>query len=249
MKLVLSQLLVIGLLLSGEVWETAAQSQEDPISIIGALFMPVPDHTTPHVAVLVQVVRDGEVIDITLSDEAGRFSLVNLKPGQYQVRCQTPAGYVYPVEGETHQISAGETYQVHFHTAPFKKGTWRHYNTLDGLADNDVTAIYRTADSVMWFGTDGGGVSVYDGEQFNTFTTQDGLASNFIRSIYSTNDTTIWFATQGGVSRYDIARSNDGIMFTNFTKKEGLLPNDVYAIYQTTDGLLWFGTAGGVFQY
>ncbi|RKU11967.1 hypothetical protein C6502_06955 [Candidatus Poribacteria bacterium] len=249
MKLVLSQFLLIGLLLSGEVWETAAQSQEDLISIIGALFMLAPNHTTPHVAVLVQVVRDGEVIDITLSDETGRFSFVNLKPGQYQVRCQTPAGYVYPVEGETHQVAAGETYQVHFHIAPFKKGTWRHYNTLDGLADNDVTAIYRTADGVMWFGTDGGGVSVYDGEQFNTFTTQDGLASNFVHSIYSADDTTIWFATQGGVSRYGRARRDDKMTFTSLTEKDGLAHNDVYAIYQTLSGGLWFGTAGGVSRY
>ncbi len=249
MKPALVRFLLIGLLLFGEVWETAAQSQEDPISIIGALFTPVPDHTTPHVAVLVQVVRDGEVIDITLSDETGRFSFVNLKPGQYRVRCQTPAGYVYPIEGETHQVVAGETLQIHFHIDPFKKGTWKHYNTLDGLADNDVSAIYRTADGVMWFGTDGGGVSVYDGEQFNTFTTQDGLASNFVRSIYSADDTTIWFATQGGVSRYGGARRDDKMTFTSLTEKEGLVHNDVYAIYQTLSGVLWFGTAGGVSRY
>ena len=255
MKPALSRFLLLGLLLSGEVWEATAQPQADTISIVGTLFMPMPDHTTPHVAVLVQAVRDGKVVDTTLSDEAGQFSFVNLKLGQYQVRCQTPAGYVYPVryvypvKGEIHQVVAGETLQVHFHIGPFKKGTWKHYDTLDGLADNDVTAIYRSPDGVMWFGTDGGGVSVYDGERFNTFTTQDGLASNFVRSIYSTDDAAIWFATQGGVSRYDGARRNDGMTFTNLTEKEGLVHNDVYAVYQTLDGMLWFGTAGGVSQY
>ena len=249
MKPALVRFLLIGLLLFGKVWEVAAQSQGEPISIVGTLFMPVRDHTTPHVAVLVQVVRDGKVIDTMLSDEMGRFSFANLKPGQYQVRCQTPMGYVYPTEGETHQVAAGETYPVHFHITPFKKGTWKHYDTLNGLANNDITAIYRMPDGVMWFGTDGGGVSVYDGERFNTFTTQDGLASNFVRSIYSADNTTIWFATQGGVSRYDGARRNDKMTFTNLTEKEGLVHNDVYAIYQTADGLLWFGTAGGVFQY
>ena len=249
MKPTLIQFLLIGLLLFGEVWKIAAQSQEDLISIVGTLFVPVPDYTTPHVAVLVQAVRDEQVVDTTLSNEAGRFSFANLKPGEYQVRCQTPAGYIYPVEGETHQVAAGETRQVHFHIAPFKKGTWKHYDILDGLADNDVTAIHRTSDGVIWFGTDGGGVSVYDGERFNTFTTQDGLASNFVRFIYSADDTTIWFATQGGVSRYDSARSNDGITFTNLTEKEGLAHNDVYAVYQTPDGILWFGTAGGISRY
>ena len=249
MKPVLVRFLLIGLLLFGEMWEAAAQSQRDSINIVGTLFMPIPDHTTPHVAVLVQAVKDSEVVDATLSDEAGRFSFANLKPGRYQVRCQTPAGYVYPVEGETHPVGVGETLQVHFHISPFKKGTWKHYDTLDGLVDNDVTAIHRTPDGVIWFGTDGGGVSVYDGERFNTFTTQDGLASNFVRSIYSADDTTIWFATQAGVSRYDSTHGNDRPPFTNLTEKEGLAHNDVYAIYQTTDGVLWFGTVDGIFQY
>ena len=247
MKPALARFLLIGFLLLSEVWEAAAQFQRT--GIVGTLFMPFPDHETPHVAVLVQVVRDGRVVDTRLSGEAGRFSFVNLKPGQYHVRCQTPLGYVYPVEGETHLVAAGETLQVHFHISPFKKGTWKHYNTLDGLADNDVTAIYRTSDGVMWFGTDGGGVSVYDGERFNTFTTQDGLASNFVRSIYSADDTGVWFATQGGVSRYDTARSSDGITFTNLTEKEGLVHNDVHAIYRTADGVLWFGTADGISRY
>ena len=249
MRPTLARFLLIGLLLFGEVWKATGQFQGDSTSIVGTLFMPIPDHTTPHVAVVVQAVRDGEIIDTTLSNEAGRFTFANLKPGQYQVRCQTPAGYVYPVEGETHPVSVEETLQVHFHLSPFKKGTWKHYDTLDGLADNDVTAIYRTSDGVMWFGTDGGGVSVYDGERFKTFTTQDGLASNFVRSIYSTDDTTIWFATQGGVARYDRAHRNDKMTFTNLTKKEGLVHNDVRTIYQTADGVLWFGTAGGVSRY
>ena len=249
MKPVLSRFLLIGLLLFCEVWAAAAQSQGDSINIVGILFMPAPDHTTPHGAVLVQAIRDGELVNTTLSDEMGRFSFTNLKMGQYRVRCQTPMGYVYPVEGETHQITAGERLEVHFHISPFKKGTWKHYDTLDGLADNDVTALYRTSDGVMWFGTDGGGVSVYDGERFNTFTTQDGLVSNFVRSIYSRDDTTIWFATRGGVSRYDGVRGDDGMTFTNLTEKEGLAHNDVYAIHQAPDGVMWLGTAGGVSQY
>ena len=249
MKPVLSRFLLIGLLLFCEVWAAAAQSQGDSINIVGTLFMPAPDHTTPHGAVLVQAIRDGELVDTTLSDEMGRFSFTNLKMGQYRVRCQTPMGYVYPVERETYQIAAGERLEVHFHISPFKKGTWKHYDTLDGLADNDVTALYRTSDGVMWFGTDGGGVSVYDGERFNTFTTQDGLVSNFVRSIYSRDDTTIWFATRGGVSRYGGARGDDGMTFTNLTEKEGLAHNDVYAVYQAPDGVMWLGTAGGVSQY
>ncbi len=54
MKLALSRFLLSGLLLIGEVWEAAAQSQGAPMRIVGTLFMPGPDHATPHVAILVQ---------------------------------------------------------------------------------------------------------------------------------------------------------------------------------------------------
>lgn len=50
---------------------------------------------TPHVAVPVQAIRNGKVIATTLSDDAGRYKLINLKPGRYQVRCQVLGGYVY----------------------------------------------------------------------------------------------------------------------------------------------------------
>jgi len=53
------------------------------------------DDTTPHVAIHLQALRDGKVIDGTLSDENGKYRFVNLKPGQYQVRCYTLNGYVY----------------------------------------------------------------------------------------------------------------------------------------------------------
>ena len=64
-----------------------------PISIEGTLLML--DDTTPHVAVPVQIIRDGRVIATTLSDEGGRYRFVGLKPGRYQVRCQVLDGYVY----------------------------------------------------------------------------------------------------------------------------------------------------------
>ena len=54
MQPVLSRFILIGLLLSVEVWDAAAQSQGDPTSIAGTRFIPAPDHATPHVAMLIQ---------------------------------------------------------------------------------------------------------------------------------------------------------------------------------------------------
>ena len=46
-----------------------------------------------------------------------------------------------------------------------------------------VSAIYENSDSVMWFGTGEGGVSLYDGKRFISFTTEDGLADNRVNAI------------------------------------------------------------------
>ena len=62
------------------------------ISIKGTLLML--DDITPHVAVPVEAIRNGEVVGTVLSDENGEYQFVNLEPGRYQLRCQVLGGYV-----------------------------------------------------------------------------------------------------------------------------------------------------------
>ncbi|MBM3242608.1 response regulator [Candidatus Poribacteria bacterium] len=280
-----------GIRLREEERRTLDLTLKKAISISGALMML--DEKTPHVAVPVQVIRDGKVIATTLSDEDGKYRFVNLKPGRYKVRCQTLDGYVYygeekarkpenektgkreneiyesrqyvtrhgfdtqatqpkPQYGEILLVEEGKTHQnIDFRFAPFKKGTWKNYTYLDGLAHNIVCAIYQDPDGTMWFGTDGGGVSVYDGNQFINLTTKDGLAHNQVWAIQRDSDGALWFGTQGGgVSRgvYPEER-RDGKSFVNFTARDGLAADWVNVIYRHPDGTLWFGTSSGVSVY
>ena len=256
---------------------------KEAISIEGTLLML--DDTTPHVAVPVQAICNEKVIATTLSDESGKYRFINLKPGQYQLRCQVLGGYVYygsstnnngrengrmdewkdgreqpsnhptiqpsspqvEIEEEVREILQVEEDKtlkgINFRFAPFKKGTWRNYNTLDGLGYSVVRAIYRDADGVMWFGTEGGGISQYDGKTFVNLTMKDGLVHNTVLDIYRDPDGVMWFATHGGVSQYD------GKTFINLTTKDGLVNNSVNAIYGTPDGTMWFATCGGISKY
>ena len=258
---------------------------KEAISIEGTLLML--DDTTPHVAVPVQAICNEKVIATTLSDESGKYRFINLKPGQYQLRCQVLGGYVYygsstnnngrengrmdewkdgreqpsnhptiqpsspqvEIEEEVREILQVEEDKtlkgINFRFAPFKKGTWRNYNTLDGLGYSVVRAIYRDADGVMWFGTEGGGISQYDGKTFVNLTMKDGLVHNTVLDIYRDPDGVMWFATHGGVSRYDF----DGKTFINLTTKDGLVNDDINAIYGTPDGMMWFATCGGISKY
>ena len=227
-------------------------SDGDVVSIEGTLLML--DDRTPHVAVPVQAIRNGKVIAGTLSDEIGKYQLINLKQGRYQLRCQVLGGYVYYGKGKNAvielseasslQVERGKTLKnIDFRFPPFKKGTWKNYDTLDGLADNGVMGIYCAPDGVMWFGTRGGGVSRYDGNQFVNLTTKDGLASEVVWSIYHTPDGVIWFGTHDGVSRYD------GKAFVNFTTDDGLVCNNIHSIAHEPNGVMWFGGIGGVSRY
>jgi hypothetical protein len=70
---------------------------KEAISIEGTIMML--DDTTPHVAVPVQAIVGEKVIDGVLTDGDGRYRLINLRSGQYNVRCYIPGRYVY-YEGE-----------------------------------------------------------------------------------------------------------------------------------------------------
>ncbi len=219
------------------------------ISIEGTLLML--DDKTPHTAVVVQAIRSGKVIATALSDEDGKYKLVNLRSGRYQVRCYTLDGYVYYTgagarRAVTLRVERGRTIRnIDFRFAPFKKGTWKNYDTLDGLAHNAVRKICRDLDGRMWFGTEGGGVSCYDGKEFINFSTQDGLAGNCVWDIYCDPDGVMWFGINGGgVSRYD------GKKFVNFTTNDGLVSDNVHAICRDPDGITWFGAwDGGLSRY
>ncbi|MFC1713493.1 two-component regulator propeller domain-containing protein [Candidatus Poribacteria bacterium] len=229
---------------------------EKAISIQGKLLML---DETLHVAVPVQVMQEGEVVTGTLSDRSGEYRFINLRPGRYQLRCQVLDGYIYyrsPGEvsrvtsygvefaGGTLHVENGRTHEnIDFRFPPFKKGTWRNYDTLDGLAHNSVTDICRDDDGVMWFATNAGGVSRYDGKEFTNFTAKDGLAYNEVTSIQKDTHGAIWFSTHGGgVSRYD------GNEFTNFRIEgaNGLLKSSCCS----DDGKMWFGgNRGSLFRY
>jgi len=233
-------------------------SEKDIVCIEGTLLML--DGATPHVAVPVQAISDGKVVATVLSDEGGRYQFVNLKPGGYQLRCQVLGGYVYyrttgklftsceDDMGDVLQIKHGEIVKdINLHFAPFKKGTWRNYNYLDGLLNDMVHAIYCDPDGIMWFGTSGG-ISCYDGKEFTSITTKDGLVHNRVDVIFRDPNGVMWFGGFGGVSCYD------GKKFTNFTTENGLAGcNVVRAIYRDLDGMMWFATGfedlGGVSRY
>ena len=72
----------------------------------------------------------------------------------------------------------------------------------DGLVNNWVQAIAEDDRGGLWFGTNGGGISRFDGAVFQTLLRRDGLRSNAIHCILQNGVGDIWIATSGGATRY-----------------------------------------------
>jgi len=191
------------------------------------------------------------VVATTLSDEGGQYRFTNLEPGRYLVRCYTLGDYVYhagesplpasppalSLPGKALNVAPGKPLgDVDLRLSPVKKGVWQTYTHLKGLASNEVHAIHRDADGLLWFGT-AGGVSRYDGEHFASL---EGLAPQLVNALHRDAGGTLWIATDGGgVCRYD------GEDFITLAAREGLGDGHVQCIAEEPSGALWFGTSGG----
>ena len=81
--------------------------------------------------------------------------------------------------------------------------TLRSYSVSSGLAQSQVYAICEDARGVLWFGTQGGGISKFDGISFVNLTSRDGLVNDYIGVIQEDQNGNIWIGTDGGVSRFD----------------------------------------------
>lgn len=116
---------------------------------------------------------------------------------------------------------------------------FKTYSTDDGLALDAVNCAVLDSRGHLWFGTNGGGISRFDGSTFTNFTQDQGLAGNILRSMLEDSKGNIWFGTISGVSKYD------GYTFTNFNQEDGLADDGVFSILEDKNGNLWFGTGGG----
>jgi ligand-binding sensor domain-containing protein/serine phosphatase RsbU (regulator of sigma subunit) len=117
---------------------------------------------------------------------------------------------------------------------------FRNFNVDDGLAQSQVLSMCQDHNGNIWFGTNSGGVSRYDGNKFVNFTENDSLINNIVFSITPISNGNILFSTNGGLSIYN------GKKFTNYTEKNGLPHNRVFKTMQDNNGTIWICTAKGV---
>ncbi len=96
----------------------------------------------------------GSVVATVLTAGDGSFDFANLKPGVYQLRCQTPGGRTWFEDGRPFRVEQGMTAaemtrlkSLEWAIEPFRKGRWTKFSVLDGLPVNETGASFspRTA--------------------------------------------------------------------------------------------------------
>ncbi len=90
--------------------------------------------------------------------------------------------------------------------APQLHGRFDHFTTQNGLAQNDVRAIFQDSDGYLWIGTHGG-LNRFDGYSFKKFIRNESehynVSSNLISSICEDTLGDIWIGTDDmGLMRY-----------------------------------------------
>jgi ligand-binding sensor domain-containing protein/two-component sensor histidine kinase len=82
--------------------------------------------------------------------------------------------------------------------------SFKSYSIAEGLSQTQVKAITEDKDGYLWLGTLGG-LSRFNGQNFQNFSTEDGLLNNRITALFSHEDK-LWIGHLGGISLYQNGR-------------------------------------------
>ncbi|MCB0584577.1 MAG: histidine kinase, partial [Phaeodactylibacter sp.] len=117
---------------------------------------------------------------------------------------------------------------------------FRNYSVQEGLAQSRVNALLEDSRGYIWMGTEGGGLSRFDGRRFQNFTTREGLPGNYVTALHESADGLLWIGTSNGLCRYD------GL---SFQPLHPTLSAKINAIASRHPDSVWIGASSGLFLY
>jgi ligand-binding sensor domain-containing protein/serine phosphatase RsbU (regulator of sigma subunit) len=144
------------------------------------------------------------------------------------------------------------------------------YTSAQGLPNNQVLSITKDSAGMLWFGSNGGGISRYDGKSFLSFNTNSGLCDNGVTSSVFDKSGNLAIGTNSGIAmltgfrlpgntrpeRTSNTLSNAELkgmtpLIEVFTGKLGYPVKDVNtnSMYCDDRGLIWAGTGDKVIRF
>lgn len=120
--------------------------------------------------------------------------------------------------------------------------TWSTITMEIGPASNCIEAIAKDSAGMLWLGGKEGGLTRFDGIQFEAVTDL-GSPEGGVLSILEDSDGNLWFGTGNPVIRYD------GRYWTTYTPEDGLPWLHGYVLAEDSLGGVWAGGRGGAARF
>lgn len=117
--------------------------------------------------------------------------------------------------------------------------TFLHYSSKDGLPQSQINDVIQDRDGFLWVATNGG-LSRFDGNNFENFSTLNGLKENEISELTLNYKGDLCIADLKGISFYN------GHSFTHYPYNEKNL-RSIYSVYCDLD-TTWLSTRVGLLK-
>ncbi|UPZ17903.1 hybrid sensor histidine kinase/response regulator transcription factor [Flavobacterium humidisoli] len=136
---------------------------------------------------------------------------------------------------------------------------YENFNESNSIINNAVFALHKGRDNLVFIGTDGDGIAVFDlkkSKLINWFSIEGNQKCDYFKSVYAIfqdNSGFIWLGTNGfGMIRCKIERSGEKLRITEFKKYlanskggKSLSSNIIFSIIPQNEQQLWIGTRLG----
>ena len=199
---------------------------------------------SPISSVVVQAIRVNSVervAAVALTDASGEYRLDGLSPGAYRVRCH---GWDEFIESsETVDLQRVDV-TVDFTTAPFRKGTWKSYNTSDGVPMK-MACLGEDYLGRIWINAKSFDGRTFKDESISFPSEWSGLVGlqSMIGSPSDSDEHSMWRGTSIGLSRSrlkGVESVADPMM---------LYGHSIFALRYDASDRLWIGTEKGLFFF
>ena len=117
----------------------------------------------------------------------------------------------------------------------------RAYTLTDGLPQSQVYDIIEDEIGYLWLGTQGGGITRFDGVDFEVFNERNGLLSNYIHALHFSNDS-LFIGTKKGLS----IKHKNGFSNLQGPQINAIYKNNTKYYLATSQGIFLFEKTGNL---
>jgi len=125
-----------------------------------------------------------------------------------------------------------------------------HFTSKNGLPEFSVRAIIEDKTGLIYVGTRGGGVAIFDQTKFHSFDSKNGLSNNDVYTLTLNPEGELVIGTNGGgINFCSVVKNENNIVFQVnkiIDENNGILMNNVLKLFYDRENNLWTALSNGV---